>query len=122
MLKGGLQSLLRRRKELVLLLAALAVGGWMTGSALSGWLEREHWGSPIVTSPVGKPEPVPPVDVPDLAAAWREEGASLFGGTGAVLRSGGKAKLPLPPPPPLRALRPPAPMVRPMDLLREGIQ
>lgn len=111
---------IKRRKELILFLCALAVGALAVGASLSGWLEKESWGEPVTTRNAGAGEARPKVLLPDLSLIWEEGGRNPFGDAAVALESGGKAHIPLPPPPPLRPEMPAPPAVRPIDLLTEG--
>jgi len=111
---------IRRRKEMVFFLGALCLGALVAASALSGWLEEEMWGQPVTTRSVPGGEARPEVVFVDFSSIWQEGGRNPFGDAAVVLESGGRAKIRLPWPPPLVPEMPPAPMVRPIDLLAEG--
>lgn len=111
---------IKRRKELILLLCALVVGALAVNVSLSGWLEKENWGEPVTTRNAGAGAALPKVLLPDLSLIWEDGGRNPFGDVTVALESGGKAHIPLPPPPPLRPEMPPPPMVKPIDFLTEG--
>jgi len=117
---SALSSTIRRRKEAVFFLGVLCLGALLVASALSGWLEEETWGQPVTTRKVHGGEAQPEVVFADFSSIWQDGGRNPFGDAAVVLESGGRAKIRLPWPPPLVPEMPPAPMVRPIDLLTEG--
>jgi hypothetical protein len=116
------RRILRRHKEVVLLLAALLVGAAVISARLSGWVERERWDAdrPITVREAVPPGKLPTVTLTDFDTVWQAGGRNPFGDAAVALESGGKAKLPPPPLPPLRPEMPPVPRVRPIDLLTGG--
>lgn len=111
---------MRRRKELVVFLCALLLGLLIVTAGLSGWLPKETWGQPVTIRRVEARKPAPKVVLPDVSHIWEDGGRNPFGDAAIALESGGKAQIPLPPPPPLRPEMPPPPAVRPVDFLTEG--
>ena len=118
--KRVLKTGFRRRKEAILLACAAAVCILAAVSGLTGWLEDETWGEPIITRRVSASGAPPAVAAPDFAAIWDRGGRNPVGDASETLDSGGKANIPLPPLPPLSPEVPPAPMPRPIDFLTEG--
>ena len=111
---------LKRRKEVVVFVCALALAGLAVHASLSGWLEKEAWGWPITARRVEAQRPVPKVALPDALQIWQAGGRNPFGDAAVAIESGGKARIPLPPAPPLLPEMPPPPVVRPVDFLTEG--
>ncbi len=111
---------LKRRKEIVVFVCALALTALTVFASFSGWLEEEVWGRPVTVRQVGAREPVPKVALPDVEQIWEDGERNPFGGAAAAIQTGGPANIPLPPVPPLRPEMPPAPAVRPVDLLTGG--
>jgi hypothetical protein len=109
-----------RRKEVILLACSALVCALVVVSSLTGWLEEELWGDPITLQPIATETAPGAVGPPDFAAAWSRGGRNPFGDAAESLDSGGRANLPMPPLPPLIPERPPAPMPRPIDFLRES--
>ena len=116
MQQGSAVRLMKRRKELILFVCALALGILAIWASLSGWLEKENWGRPVATRQVGSKKALPEVVFPDFSTIWRKGGRNPFGDAAVALESGGKARIPLPPLPPLVPEMPPAPIIEPVDL------
>ena len=110
----------KRRKEVVVFVCALALAAFAVQASLSGWLEKEAWGWPVTTRSVDAQRPVPKVVLPDVLQLWNDGGRNPFGDAAVAIEAGGKARIPLPPAPPLRPEMPPPPAVRPADFLTEG--
>jgi len=119
---GGWTRLIRRHKERLLFLCALVVAASAVAVDLSGRLEEEDWDATRPLTGVRVPAGPGAADLaaPDFSLVWTEGGRNPFGDAAAVLESGGRAKIRLPLPPPLLPEMPPAPLVRPIDLLMEG--
>ena len=120
MAQGSLSKTMRRHKEVVILLVALAVCAFAALKAASSWLEPERWGHPIATQQVRSEGPAPRVETPNFSAIWSDAGRNPFGYAASDLEAGGKAGLPLPPLPAVFPEMPPAPMAGPLDVLMEG--
>ena len=117
---GSATTFIRRHRELTLFVCALAVAAFAIRASLSSWLTGETWGRPVTTMQpnAGKGEPKPLF--PDFSSIWEDGGRNPFGDAAIALESGGKARIPLPPPPPVLPDMPSAPMMLPVDLLTEG--
>ena len=112
--------IIKRRKELLLCICALVLGTLTVLASLTGWLEKENWGGAITVRKIQSSDAAPEMAPPDFSAIWEDGGRNPFGDAATALESGGKAQIPLPPPPPLPPEMPPPPAVRPIDLLTEG--
>lgn len=110
----------KRRKEVVVFVCALALAALAVHASLSGWLATETWGWPITARRVEAQRPVPKVVLRDVRLIWEDGGRNPFGDAAVAIESGGKARIPLPHVPPLRPEMPPPPVVRPVDFLTEG--
>jgi len=117
----SLKRAARRRKEVILLVVAAVASALALVSSLSGWLDEETWGTPVTARRVTIAD-VPEIVPPDLGAIWSSDGRNPFGDAAVTLKSGGKARLPLPPVPPLTPDLPPAPVPRLVDLLSEDAE
>ena len=112
----------KRRKELIVFACALVIGMGIVASSISGWLTKEEWGAPITVRQVRNDAgPAGPV-LPDFSQVWEDGGRNPFGDAAVALESGGKARIPLPPVPPLLPGMPPPPQVCPIDFLTESEQ
>jgi hypothetical protein len=120
--QGSLGKTMRRRKEVVLLVIALAVGAFAAAKSASSWIQPERWGPPIAAHPARSESPVPQAETIDFSAIWQGGGRNPFGYAASELEAGGRAGLPLPPLPAVFPEMPPAPMPTPLDVLMEGVQ
>ena len=111
---------LKRRKEVVMFVCALALTALTVYASFSGWLTEEVWGRPVTVRRVGARGPVPKVVLRDVDQVWKDDGHDPFRGAAAAIQVGGPANIPLPPVPLLRPEMPPAPAVRPVDFLTGG--
>jgi hypothetical protein len=118
----GWSRRIARRKERLLLAAALVVGALVVWASLSGWLTMQPWGERVSTREVGSPDAVEPLTLPEVAAVWKEDGGNPFGAPGAGVQAGGTARLRPPPLPPLEPVLPPPPTPGPLDLFGEAAQ
>ena len=112
----------KRRKEVVMFVCALALAAFAVHASLSGWLEKETWGRPVTVQRVEAQKPVPKAVLPDILLIWEDGGRNPFGDAAVAIESGGKARILLPPVPPLRPEMPPPPVIRPVDFLTEGVR
>lgn len=116
----SLGKVLRRRQELVFFVCVLALGVLAVRACLLGWLGKEDWGRPITTQWVESVGRVPEVEAAAFPTVDKADRRSPFLSVTAALQPGGRARIALPPVPPLAPEMPPPPMVRPVDLLKEG--
>ena len=110
---------LRKRKEALLFIAALALTIIFVRGSLDSWLRPETWGQPITTATAAG-APAPKITPADFSAIWTNGGRNPFGDAATPLESAGQVGIPLPPLPPLYPEMPPPPRVAPLDLLTGG--
>jgi hypothetical protein len=104
----------------VVFVCALALTALTVLASVSGWLEKEAWGRPISVRRVVSKGAVPKVELPDVEQIWADGERNPFGGAAIAIDAVGKANISPPPVPSLQPEMPPAPAVRPVDLLTGG--